>query len=324
MIDSLHLVLIALCMVGSSFFSGMETGVISIHRMRLRHFIKQGSSRANLLQSFLDKPDRLLGTTLLGTNICVVVISVLSASLMSRLIGEWGEAVSTLVVSVVLLVFCEYLPKAWFHSRPLERCQRFAKPLAFWEAVFRPLSVAVVWLTKWLVPGGGEAFAQRVPFVTKEDLKILAHEGEKDGVLSSRERSMIHRVFELSRKRARDIMTPRAEMTTVSHDMPLSEFFRIARRSGFTRLPVCGPDEDEFVGIINVFYTLSSLSLPNERRVADYVRPPLFILEDMPVDDILPRLRRSRQPVCLVKDEGGKVTGLVTTEDILEEIVGKL
>ena len=324
MTDSLHLVLIALCMMGTSFFSGIETGVISIHRMRLRHFIKQGSYRANLLQSFLDKPDRLLGTTLLGTNICVVVISVLSASLMSRLIGEWGEAVSTLVVSVVLLVFCEYLPKAWFHSRPLERCQRFAKLLAFWEAVFRPLSAAVVWLTKWLVPGGGEAFSQRAPFVTKEDLKVLAHEGEKDGVLSPRERSMIHRVIELSRKRASDIMTPRAEMTAVSHDVPLSEFFRIARRSGFTRLPVYGPDEDEFVGIINVFYTLSSLSLPDERRVADYVRPPLFIREDMPVDDILPRLRRSRQPVCLVKNESGKVTGLVTTEDILEEIVGKL
>lgn len=324
MIEAAHLLVIALCMLGEAFFSGMETGVISIHRMRLRHFIKQGSTRADLLQRFLDQPDRLLGTTLLGTNICVVMISVLGASLMSRLIGDWGKALSALVVAVLLLVFCEYLPKAWFHARPLERSRRFVGMLKFWESAFRPLSVSVIWLTKWLVPGGGEAFQAGAPFVTKEDLKILAHEGERDGVLSPRERFMIHRVFELSRKRAHEIMTPRAEMTLADRDMALADFLSIARHSGFTRIPAHDGTKDEFVGIINVFDALPSLSAPAGKTVADFVRPPLFIPGSMPVDDILPRLRRSCQPMCLVKDDSGAVVGLVTTEDILEEIVGKL
>lgn len=324
MIVVLQLVFIGICMVGCAFFSGIETGIISIHRMRLRHLMKQGSTRAGLLQDFLDRPDRLLGTTLLGTNICVVAISVLGASLAIRWLGDWGEAVSTLVVSIALLVFCEYLPKAWFHSRPLERSQRFAGVLQLAATVLQPLSGAVVALTRRLVPGSRQAFSKPVPFVTREDLKVLAHEGERDGVLSARERSMIHRVFELSGKRATDIMTPRSGMTVVPEHTPLEAFFRTARESGFTRMPVCDKSGTTFVGIINVFNTLPSLPRPSGKTVADFARPPLFIRESMPVDDILPRLRRSRQPMCLVRNQAGMVTGLVTTEDILIEIVGKL
>lgn len=320
----LSLILILGCMCGGAFFSGIETGLISIHRMRLRHFVRQGSPGAALLQEFLDNPDRLLGTTLVGNNICVVVTSVVAASLASRILGEWGEPVSAVVVSLTLLTFCEYLPKAWFHSRPLDRCRRFVTLLRVAELALRPVAILVVGLTRLLVRGPSQAFSKPAPFVTREDLKLLARDGEKDGVLSPEERVMIHRVMELSGKRARQIMIPREKMVFVDTDATLSEVFEKARQSGYTRMPLFDKAEGQFTGIANVFYALSTHPVDMNQTAKDFARPPLLIPEHMPVDDIFPRLRRLRQPMALVTADSGEVIGLVTTEDILGEIVGKL
>jgi len=321
---AVQLLIIFACMFGASFFAGMETGIISIHRMRLRHFVRKGSASARILQGFVLHPDRLLGTTLVGTNICMVVVSVVAASLAVSLLGHWGETVSTVVMSALVLVFSEYLPKAYFHSRPIERTRPFARMLRFWEIVFKPLSKTMVWLTGWLVPGASKTFSAPAPFVTRDDLKVLAREGEKDGVLSPRERVMIHRVMELSGKRAGQIMVPRDQMVFVESDMQVREFFDRARDSGFTRMPVYDREQDKFTGVINVFYVLSRHPIDAEKTVAAFTRPPLLVDERMPVDDIFPRLRRFRQPMCLVTDEAREVAGLLTTEDVLREIVGKL
>lgn len=135
---------------------------------------------------------------------------------------------------------------------------------------------------------------------------------------------MIHRVFELSGKPASRIMIPRSRMVTVGHTTTITQFFEIARRIDYTRMPVFDPDKNVFTGILNVFFVLSYIGTNSSQPVGTFARPPLFVTEDMPVDDILPRMRRHRQPMCLVKDKGGEVTGLITTEDILQEIVGKL
>lgn len=321
----LQLIVFFVCMAGEAFFAGIETGVISIHRLRLRHFVKANAPGAQILQAFLDQSDRLLGTTLVGTNICVVVMSVTATSLLVSWIGKWGESAATVLVSVLALVFCEYLPKAWFHQRPLDRSRRFAGILRLAEMAFRPLSFSIIWISRRLVPGPSAAFSKPVPFVTKEDLKILAREGEKDGVLSPRERFMIHRVFELGAKRARDIMTPRDRMQVLETTMSLEQFYDTARATGFTRFPVIDPAGNRFAGVVNVFYALSVSESETVRSVGDLMRPPLFVDEDLPVDDILPRLRRFRQPLCLVRRaNSGEVIGLITTEDILKEIVGRL
>ena len=312
------------CLFGQAFFAGIETGVISIHRMRLRHFVKQGAPGARILEHFLSDSDRLLGTTLVGTNISTVVVSVVAASLAVRLSPAYGQFVSTVLVAAVVLIFCEYLPKAWFHSRPIERCRRFAGILRGAEMALWPISRTLIWLTNWLVSRPTPSFSKPVPFVTKEDLKLLAREGEKDGILSPKERVMIHRVFELSGKKAGEIMIPRAEMSTLRADTKIAEFFETARATGFTRMPVYDRKTDTFIGIVNLMYVLSSGPDKLDQPVTEFIRPPLFISEDMPVDDIFPRLRHFRQPMALVRDKSDKVIGLITTEDILEEIVGQL
>ena len=215
-----EILLVLFCLLACAFFAGIETGVISIHRMRLRHFVKQGDGRARLLQGFIENWDRLLGTTLVGTNLSVVVASVVAANMFARELPGAGEAISTVVMTTLILIGCEYTPKTWFRERPIERCRRFVGLLRVTELLFLPFSWAIVMLTRWMTPNRDGAFSKPVPFVTREDLKTLAREGERDGVLSERERDMIHRVFELAGTQAREIMVSGRDMVTVNTDMP--------------------------------------------------------------------------------------------------------
>jgi len=320
----IQIALILLCMVGAAFFSGMETGVISIHRMRLRHSVRQGDRDAVILERFVEQFDRLLGTTLVGTNICHVTSSITAASLAAARFGQAGKPVSAAIMAVLILLFCEYVPKAWFSAHPLERCRRFAVPLYGFSLVFRPLATVLVGISRVLAPVKSGNFSKTDAFVSRDDLKKLAHESEQTGAISPRERVMIHRVFDLSNKAARAVMVPAERMATVPADMPVEDFLVRARETGFTRMPVRDPSTGRFTGIVNVFYILTAGNGTAGRTVRDYSRPPLFIAADMPVDEIMPLMRKARQPMCLVQGGDGEVIGLMTTENILSEIVGRL
>ncbi|MBN1676517.1 MAG: HlyC/CorC family transporter [Kiritimatiellae bacterium] len=319
-----QLAVIAICMIGEAFFSGMETGLISIHRMRLRHLLKEKRRGARLLQNFIDHPDRLLGTTLVGTNICVETAAILAASVATALLGPWGNPLSGVVMTILLVALCEYLPKAWFQSQPLRRCLLFVVPLRLSWIVLRPIGAVITAIAKLLVPKGRDFSRARTPFVTRDELKLLAREGEKNGVLSPAERQMIHRVFELSGKTAREIMIPREKMVSVNSSTLLPDLLKTAKSAGVTRLPVYDNEESHFVGIVNIFDVFTAPDTNHEATVADYMRPARFIQERMPVDEILPQMRLLRQQMCLVTADDLQVTGLVTTEDVLEEIVGQL
>jgi CBS domain containing-hemolysin-like protein len=223
-------------------------------------------------------------------------------------------------MTLLLLVFSEYLPKAWFRSRPLERCSVFAEALRVSWVALKPIAATVTWLTGWLVPRSDKIIK---PLVTKDDLKVLTRELGRNGVISPRERTMIHRVFELSTRNVGEIMIPRDEMVAVQSNAPIPAVVQTARESGFTRLAVYD-SKGEVAGIVNISDVLSSGPAADEAKALDYMRAPQFITENMPVDDVLPRMRALRQPMCFVTDQESLVIGLVTTEDVLEEIVGKL
>ncbi len=318
---SIHLLLIAIFLVLHAFFAGIETGIISIHRLRLRHYVRKGSRRARVLETFVESFDRLLGTTLIGTNLCVVMNSVLAASLALQINLPGAQTSSSLVISIIVIIFCEYLPKAWFQARPIDRCQRFATALLTAEWILRPFSIVVIAMAKLLSPGE-RTFYRPTAVISREDLKVLAREGEMDGVLSAKERFMIHRVIELSSTPVERIMTPLEEMITVQEEMSLSKLYQIARETGLTRFPV-QTNNGQYTGVVNVCYILSLVGPTGEGTIAEYTRPLKVIPAETRVDGILPIMRRSRQPLCLVKQHD-QIIGLVTTEDILRVIVGKL
>jgi len=317
-------ILVVFCLLCIAFFAGIETGVISIHRMRLRHLVEQDDARARILEDFLEHPDRLLGTCLTGVNLCTVVASVMATDLGHHLLGPWGEAIMGTFMTFVILVFCEYLPKSWFQSEPLKRSRQFAFLLRTASVALRPVANALNWVTHWFLPASVTDQPARPLFATKDEIDFLARESEEHGMLSPKQRIMIRRVLDLSAKTARDIMRPIAGTTRVRAGATAEEFYELVRQCGHARLPVFDESKKTYIGTASFFDAVSESLDGPQARFDRVVRPPLFIPEATPLVEIFTRLRLARQPMCLVVNAQSEVTGLIATQDVLGQIVGTL
>ncbi len=308
---------VVFCVMGEAFFSGMETGVISIRRLRLRHRLQKGDAAARTLAYFLEEPDRLLGTTLVGTNLCVVVSSVLWASMTPDRWGVAGRSTMTLALTVILLLFGEFIPKAWFQARPYARSARFADLLKWAWVVFRPVGTAATWMAGLIIPGKNTARQDLCALANRGELKLLVSEGEQHGVLTAEERAMIQRTVDLAEKPARALMIPVDRIVSVSADATPDQFIARARERDFSRFPVRDPETGRFTGIVAVLDVLARE--PHDVRGA--ATRPVFIPADTPADEIMPILRLARQSMGLVTGEQNDVIGLVTTDDVLRQVV---
>lgn len=323
MIVLLQVVLMLLCLLGSAFFAGVETGVISINRLRLHHLVRRQVRGARILQDFINKPDVLLGTTLVGTNLCHVVTAILAASLGARWGGAAGATAMGVLVTLVILVGCEFIPKAWFQSAPARNTLPFAGVLRTASLLLEPLSWAVNRIVSLVLPAPPPETHNAKPLVSREELIHLAHEGEREGMLTPQEHRMIHGVFQLRTRTCGEIMIPRHHVTTVNCDTPIPALMQLAREKDYGRFPVYDPAQRAFVGAVYVFDVMLDPAAET-KTVADFMRPPQFVAHNTPVDHLLPRMRVTRQSMGMVMDEGFEVIGLVTLEDVLQEIVGRL
>jgi len=315
--------IIALAILGSAFYSGLETGIIAINRLRLRHMVRRKVPNADILHDFLEHPDHLLGTTLVGNNLCNVVASVTAVSLGAHVLGTAGYTVAYALVTLIMLVFGEYLPKAWFQGMPAMRTLPFAKPLHWNGVIFYPLSRAMTMLARLLIPVAAPQPSTGDSFVTLEELKHLAVEGEQSGVLTQRERHMIQGVLELPARTCREIMIPRENIFLIRPHTLSEEILEVARTRGVSRLPVYSEEEERFIGLVNIYDVLHEPDR-GSKTARDYMRPPQFASAETPIIKLLSRMRLTRQPMFLVHDERSEVLGLVTVEDVLEEVVGEM
>ncbi len=320
---ALELLLLVFCLAASAFYAGIETGVVAINRLRLRHLVRRNVPGARTVQDFLNKPERLLGTTLVGTNLGHVAASVLAASLGARWLGAKGAWLAGILLTVVILVACEYIPKAWFQGFPARRALPFAGLLRVSSRVFAPVSVVLGGLLKLFLPGTRKDQKAGQPMVSREELMHLTREGETSGVLTPEEHRMIHGVFELKTTPCGEIMIPRSKFVCVPHDLPVPEVLKLAREKEYNRFPVHQADRKAFVGVLHIFDVLADPDAAG-KTAQDFMRPPQLVALMTPVDHVLPRMRVTRQPMILVSDERMEVVGLVTLEDVLQEVVGSV
>jgi len=315
--------LLAACLLATAFFAGIETGLISINRLRLRHLVRRKVPGAELLQRFLQHPDQLLGTTLVGTNLATTVATVMAVSLGRRALGTTGEWLADVLLTLFILVACEYFPKAWFQSFPAKRSLPFARLLDLAYRLLLPLSRPLMALVRLLLPAPARvgAPAGTQPFITREELIHLAREGRTSGILTPAEHRMIHSVFELKLKTCREIMVPRDRIVHVAQDLSAAELLDVARAREFSRLPVWDAAQRAYTGIVNIADVLADAGATG-KAARDYQRPPQFVASHIPVDHVLPRMRVTRQPMVLVVNERMEVIGLLTLTDVLDEVIG--
>ena len=319
---TVEIFLLLFCLAGSAFFAGLETGIISINRLRLQHLVRRQVPGAKTVRHFLTHSDLLLGTTLIGTNLLQVVSAILAASIGRRVAGAAGAAGAGVALLLVVLVCCEYIPKAWFQAAPARRALPFAGLLRAAATLLRPFSFLVNLVVRGLLPRRGAKDVEDKMLVTREELLHLAREGERSGVLTKHESEMIHGVFDLTHKTCDALMTPRDKMAFVSVAATPAEILALARVREFNRLPVYDPDQKSFVGVVHVFDVLAD-DAPAGKTAADYLRPPQLVASYLPVDHLLPRMRVTRLPLFLVTDDRYEVIGLITLEDVLREITGE-
>jgi len=318
----LLLVLIAL----SAFFSGIETGTVSINRFRLDHLVRRRNRKAVYIRHMLDHPDQLLGTTLVGNNIVNTAMPVLATAIAIRSLGpDLGPWVSGFFMMVCILIIGEYLPKAWFQSHPIKRVLPMAGMLRFFNALFRPVTITLAWISRHVIPAPQGDGAARKEWLTREHLEyVLSPESGATPTLPDQKRRVIAGILNLAGKPCRTLMKSRKRLVAIRDTMRLDEILAVMRAQPYDQYPVWSEKSRRFTGILDAREVIRGSDRPNF-ILGECIRPPQFVDETLAADQLLPRMRLSRQPMLLITRSGGdEVVGFVTMELLLEQIIAPL
>jgi putative hemolysin len=323
----LGLVLIA-CFLGvQAFFASSEMALVSCNRLRLRHYAERGDRRAAAVRGLLGRPEQFLGTTLVGVNLAVIIMSTIANTIVYQALPaggkQWVEVAASVPLTILIVIFGEIVPMTLARRHSWRLSRRAIGPLTIaMRYVLFPVVVFASGVSKAVARLAGGSRQGRNPFVTREELRLLLKEGAQTGLLAPEGRRMIHRIFDLSTTCARDIMTPLIEVAAVPAEAPAEQVVRLIRDSGRTRIPVYERRVDEIVGVVSAYDYLDLERPPASARAV--MRRPRVVPESKPIDDLLLEFQLTNTSLAIVVDEYGGVSGLITTEDVIEEIVGDI
>jgi len=316
--------LVALILL-SGFFSGSEAAFLSLRRIRLLHLIERGEKRAMRIASMLDHLERFLGTILVGNTLANVAVSAIATGIAIQHFGSTrGITIATLITTLVLLVLGELVPKTLATSKPRRFAYGVIYPLEAVTVLLRPV-VAVVRGMAWpFIRLMGARSAGVSPLVTEEDLKMMFHVGTEEGVLEVHEKEMLRSVIEFEDTMVKEVMVPRLDIVALPIDASFEQVVEIAMAKGYSRMPVYREDLDHIVGIAHVKDLLAVVEQKDLIRLPDMVRKPYFVPETKKIGRLLREFQVQKIHMAIVVDEFGAVVGLVTLEDLVEEIVGEI
>ncbi|HUV86232.1 MAG TPA: hemolysin family protein [bacterium] len=316
-----YLILVIVLIFAAGFFSSAETAVLAANRMRLRHLAAVGNRRAARVLSFLERPGSFLTSILFGNNVSLVVATSLLTVLAARYSGEAASvAVATLAMTVLLTVFSEIIPKSVVLEDADYFAMSFAPVVGFLETLFKP----VVWAAN-VVAGGllgrVRVRAERLPFATREELRAILTSRQPRTRTEVMQRRMIRRIFGFGETTAEDVMVRLADVTALPEDASKKDVVAALGRSGFSSYPVYRGRREEIVGVA---VARDFIALPADVPVKANLWMPLFVSARESVETILPRLANRRVDMAVVRNEAGRAVGMLTQEDIVEEVVGEI
>ena len=315
-----YIISMALCVLFSGYFSATETAFSSLNKTRLKALAEKGNRKAELALTLSEQYDRLISTILIGNNIVNIAVASIGTVLFVHLYGDIGATVSTVVVTVAVLIFGEITPKSIAKDFP-EKFAMFSAPflrLLIW--VLTPLNFLFSMWKKLI----SKLFnVEEDSKMSQEELLLLVDEVEQDGSIDTDEGVLLRNAIEFGDLEAEDILTHRVDLEAVPIEAPKEEIARVFNESRFSRLLVYKENIDNIVGIIHQkdFYIGSGVT---EKEVTDIITPPLFIHKSEKIDDLLKLLQTRKSHIAIVIDEYGGTLGIVTMEDILEELVGEI
>jgi len=322
---TIEISIISILIVLSAFFSGSETALISVNKIRIRHLADTGDKNASILVGLLENPEQFLTAILIGNNIVNIGASVLAANAALITFGDSGLAIATALMTLFILVFGEVFPKT-LASRHSESISLYvARPIRMVIFILNPLVWVLTELINFMiVPLGGKERVKH-PFVTEDKIKMMLKVGEQEGTIEKHEREIIHNVFELSDTKASDVMTLLENMVCIEESKTIDIALDLINKSGHSRIPVYKQTFDNIIGMI---YAKDFIKFSDHDRsmnqINQVLRPILIVKAGRKIHPLLKELQQKKMNISVVVDDNKKVIGLISIEDILEELVGEI
>ena len=323
---AIYLAVIAVLIGCAAFFASSETAFWSISRVKMRQMLKKDKKKAEPVAKLKSKPDNLLTLLLIGNNFVNALASALATSIAIEIAGSKGPAAATLILTLLMLAFGEILPKTLASYTPEQTAQRSALPLMFLCFVFRPL-IAVFNVITSLVVKLFSALQKKkddAPSITEDELKTLIDVGNEEGTLETGEKDMLFKIFEFADLRVRDIQKHRSLVKYISEDSDYKTTVKAFTDSGFSRLPVYKDDVETITGLVHYKDVLFFKGARDSFTAGRIKRKVLYIPETIPVVALLQRFRTENQNFAVVVGELGSNTGIVTMDDVLKAVFGRV
>ena len=318
----LFAMLLLLLMQG--FFSGSEIALVNADKLKLRHLASNDNKGAKMVLKLFRRPEVLLGTTLVGTNMSLVAQTTLGTLLMIKLFGPYGDIVAFIVYTPLLLVFGEVVPKSVYQQKADQLAPRLVYPLRLFSLLFYPAVFVFSRLARLVVRLVGVKASHQSLFITREQVRMMLEGAEQAANVDVFDRYRLIRAVRFADKTVGEVMVPIAEVTMVSHNKSTAEAIEIARQQGYYRLPVYRAKPGKIVGALSL--SIWDLMDPQfkEKPLKELYQAVLYVVENQPADEILADLQNRDDHMAIVVDEFGSAIGMITLEDLLEEVLGEV
>lgn len=319
----LQFVILAILLLLSAFFSSAETALTTVNKIKMKNMADEGNKRAALVLQVTEDSSKMLSAILIGNNIVNLSASSLATTLAIRLLGSVGAGIATGILTILILIFGEISPKTMATLKANRMSLRYVKIIHGLMVILTPVIFVINWLAMAFLkllrvdPNNNEGA------ITEEELRTLVDVSHESGVIEGEEREYIHNIFDFTDATAKEIMIPRIDMTVVNVNWSYDKLLEVFQEDMFTRLPVYEEDTDNIIGLINM---KDMILAPKDESfsIRDYLRKVYFTYEQKNTSELFEEMRRERLSLAIVLDEYGAVAGMVTLEDLLEELVGEI
>ena len=320
---AIRLVVIIILLGLSAFFSSSETALTTVNKIRIRTLAEAGNQSAVWVMKLGEDQGRMLSAILIGNNVVNLSASSMLTVLATEVFGSRAAGAATGILTLLILIFGEITPKTIATLEAEKNALRFGHIIYVLMVLMTPVIVAVNWMSFGVLKALNVDPSKQGDDMTEDELRTIVEVGHEKGVIESEEKEMINNVFDLGDSVATDIMVPRIDMTFININAGFDELLQVFREERYTRLPVYEETTDNVVGIINI----KDMLLIEDREhfsIADHLRQPLYTFESKKLSELMVEMRQTSNNIVIVLDEYGATAGLITLEDILEEIVGDI
>lgn len=321
----IQIVMLVILLIGSGFFSASETALMSLSRIRIRHMQEEGVKGAKLVGKLTEDSGKLLSSILVGNNVVNIAATSISTSLFISILGTQGVAVATALMTILVLIFGEITPKTIAANNSEKIAILVSKPIKAIILILTP----VVWvfniITNIIFKIFGIKSKSGQPYITEEELRTMVNVSQEEGVLEIEERQIINNVFQFGDMQAKEAMVQRLDMVCIDADDGYKEIINLFKEEQFSRMPVYEESADDIIGIVNI----KDIIFLEEDEIANfdirnYVREAFFTYEFKKITELLEEMKKDKSQMAIVVDEYGGTAGLITIEDLVEEIVGEI